>query len=88
MLCTVLGTQDPENLIVVTPDDMDLVENLLLLTFIYYLKRPFSSSSIRELSCTENDLSDSFLNSSKDGSSWYHSRCIGDKLIHHLQCMP
>ena len=55
-----LGTQDPENLIIIAPDDMDIVGKLLLLTLIYFLNWPFSTSSIRELSCTENDLSDSF----------------------------
>ena len=55
-----LGTQDPENLIIIAPDDMDIVGKLLLLTLIYFLKWSFSTSSIRELSCTENDLSDSF----------------------------
>lgn len=73
MLCTVSGTQDWENLIVITPDDMELIEKLLLLTLICSIKQSFSTSSIRELSCTDNDLSDDFCNSSKDGSCWYHS---------------
>lgn len=52
----VQGTQDPENLVIKTPDDMDIVGKLLLLTLICFLKWSFSTSSIRELSCTENDL--------------------------------
>lgn len=49
------GTQDCKNL-VITPHDMDLLEKLLLLSLIYSLKQPFLISSLRELRCTENDL--------------------------------
>lgn len=46
------GTQDWENLIVLTPDDMAPIEKLLLLILIYSLKQSFSTSSITELNCT------------------------------------
>lgn len=52
MLCTqycIPGLRT-ENLIVITPDDMDFVENLLLLTSILSLNQPFSTSYIKELS--------------------------------------
>lgn len=37
---------------------------------------------VRELSLIENDLSNSYLHYSKDGTKLYYSKYIGKKLIH------